>query len=254
MNKLVIIIALLLSHLTVYAQNINIVEATEGINKKIRNYIKNGNEEYKSGRYQDAYDLYQQALAIDASSEIAKYNEAVTRLKIANTESNDTIKSELITKSIEIFDDLSKNANEPLISSISYYNLGNIAFEYQKLDEAIECYKNALRKNPNDDCARLNLRYAQLQKEKNKDNKNKQPKEDKQQKEEKQQKEQKSEQNKQQQNNEQKQDKKQDIDSKKAEQILKSMENEEQATRRKIEARKKKEEHSSGHVITDKPW
>ncbi len=254
MNKIFIILVVFLLPSVIYAQNLNIIEDTDGTNKKIRNYIKDGNNAYKAEKFQDAYDFYQKALAIDNMSEVAQHNEAVIRLKMASLENDDSIRAKLGNKSIEIFKNLT-NSKEPLISSIAYYNLGNIAFQNNQIDNAIECYKNALRKNPNDDYARINLRYAQLQKENNKNNKNKQ---DKEQKDDKQQKEQDSEKNKQQQNKEQnqnkKQNQKQNIDSKKAEQILKSMENEEQATRRKIEARRKDEEQNSSRIITDKPW
>lgn len=254
MNKIFIILVVFLLPSAIYAQNLNIIEGTDGTNKKIRNYIKDGNNAYKAEKLQDAYDFYQKALAIDNMSEVAQHNEAVIRLKMASLENDDSIRTKLGNRSIEIFKNLT-NSKEPLISSIAYYNLGNIAFQNNQIDNAIEYYKNALRKNPNDDYARINLRYAQLQKEKNKNNKNKQ---DKEQKDDKQQKEQESEKNKQQQNKEQnqnkKQNQKQNIDSKKAEQILKSMENEEQATRRKIEARKKDEEQNSSRIITDKPW
>ena len=42
-----------------------------------------------------------------------------------------------------------------------YHNLGNSLLKEQKIKEAIESYKNALRTNPNDEDTRYNLVYAQ---------------------------------------------------------------------------------------------
>ncbi len=258
MNKLILTILLSFLFHASYAQDISIIETVEETTKKIRNAIKDGNEAYLSGRLMDAYNKYEQAINEDPSSNIAKYNKAVTLVKVAQIENDNKKKSEYEQKALNIFDELSKCAENSLIASRSFYNLGNFAFEGKKLDESIFCYKNALRKNPNDDKARLNLRYVQKLKEQNKNNQNKQQKEDKKEKD------QNSEKNKQQQNqnkkNEQnqnkknKQDKQQNIDSKKAEQILKSMENEEQATRRKVEARKNKENINANRGTIEKPW
>lgn len=257
MTKLILTILLSFLFHVSYAQDISIIESVEGTTKKIRNAIKDGNEAYLSGRFMDAYNKYEQAINEDPSSNIAKYNKAVTLVKIAQIENDKKKKSEYEQKALNIFDELSKHVENSLIASCSFYNLGNFAFEGKKLDESISCYKNALRKNPNDDKARINLRYVQKLKEQNKNNQNKQQKEDKKE-------DQKSEKNKQQQNqnkqNEQnqnknnKQNKQQNIDSKKAEQILKSMENEEQATRRKVEARKNKENINTNRGAIEKPW
>ena len=50
------------------------------------------------------------------------------------------------------------------VSSMAFYNLGNLAFIQEQYGQAIEAYKEALRLNPEDDHARRNLRIAQLKK------------------------------------------------------------------------------------------
>ncbi len=45
------------------------------------------------------------------------------------------------------------------------FNLGNVMLAEQKPDEAIELYKQILRRDPTDDDARWNLAYAQKMKE-----------------------------------------------------------------------------------------
>lgn len=54
-------------------------------------------------------------------------------------------------------------------ASGAFYNEGNAWFQQRKLEEAIEAYKNALRRNPYDQQAKFNLAYAQklLEKDKN---------------------------------------------------------------------------------------
>lgn len=51
----------------------------------------------------------------------------------------------------------SKNSED---KAKAYHNLGNSYLKSNKLDESIEAYKNALRKNPNDTQTKYNLSYA----------------------------------------------------------------------------------------------
>ncbi len=48
----------------------------------------------------------------------------------------------------------------PELAAVAYYNLGNLAFQQRRFDEAIAAYQNALLLNPNDEDARYNLELA----------------------------------------------------------------------------------------------
>ncbi|UKI44515.1 MAG: tetratricopeptide repeat protein [Porphyromonadaceae bacterium] len=89
--------------------------------------------------------------------------------------------SEQLQHAVEILKSLVESSTEPAVVSVAAYDLGNISYKQQDYGQAIECYKEALRKNPKYDDARYNLRMAQLkQKDKNKNqNKNQDKNKDK---------------------------------------------------------------------------
>lgn len=165
---------------------------------------------------------------------------------------------------------LSTSARDTHLAELAAYNLGNLAYNAEQYQPAIDYYKNALRRNPDNDKARQNLRLAQKKlqeqqnqdqnkdKDKDKDKEDKKDQEDKQDQQQNQDKnEDKDNQNQQQQQQQQQQDKQQQqqggISDTNAEQILKAMENEEKATRARINAEKGKETKANRRHIA-KPW
>ena len=115
---------------------------------------------------------------------------------------------------------------------------------------SIECYKSALRINPDDWNARENLRLAQLKKEQQEQNQDKQD-QDKEDKEEQQQQQQEQQQNQDQQQEQQQQPQEQKPMTNSAQQILQTMQNKENATRKKVQAQ---EEPATGRPMPEKPW
>ena len=69
--------------------------------------------------------------------------------------------SETQKEASAILQNLTRDAENISIAEKAFYNLGNIAFNSQDYAKSIELYKNALRKNPDNDKARENLRLAQ---------------------------------------------------------------------------------------------
>ena len=169
------------------------------------------------------------------------------------------------------------------VAEKAFYNLGNLAFNQQQYQQSIEHYKNALRRDPSDDKARENLRLAQKRleqqnqdqnqdqnKDKNKDQQQDQNKDQQQN-----QDQQNKDQNQDQQNKDENKDQNQDqqpqqqdkqpqkqnppqqqqggMSQENAEKILKAMENEEAATRRRIQNAEKKKANSSRKNIQN-PW
>ena len=229
----------------------------------VRNLIKEGNKLYHDKRYSEAEVCYNKALEINPNSAVAQFNLASTLMQ-NNGNSDPTAESSPINQAERILQSLVKTAgDEASIVEKSFYNLGNIAFNRQQYAESIEMYKNALRKNPDNDKARENLRLAQLKMQNQDQNQNQDQQQDQDQQEQQDQQQQQQQQNQDQQqdknqqnqnkNQEQQQNQQQQMSDANAERILKAMENAEAATRRKVEAQKAKEQQSNSRYTT-KPW
>lgn len=265
------ILIMLLSAINCYAEDTS--------TKKERNFIKDGNEKYESGNYSDAEVLYKKALEQNGMSDIANFNKASALMKQSGNTPADSPNNPLLVAD-SIFNALSQSSNNTQIKESSFYNLGNIAFDKQDYQKSISMYKHALRINPNNDDARDNLRLAQLklkEQQNNKDkNKDKNKDQDKQDNKDKQQNKDNQDQSKDNKQNEQKDEKNQDkqpqspqqnqdkqkqkpqgqgISDANAEKILKTMENEENATRRKVNMKKVKEaERNANRRQTTNQW
>lgn len=227
----------------------------------VRNLIKEGNKLYHDKRYSEAEVCYNKALEINPNSAVAQFNLASTLMQ-NNGNSDPTAESSPINQAERILQSLVKTAgDEASIVEKSFYNLGNIAFNRQQYAESIEMYKNALRKNPDNDKARENLRLAQLKMQNQDQNQNQDQQQDQDQQEQQDQQQQQQNQDQQQNKNQQNQNKNQEqqqnqqqqMSDANAERILKAMENAEAATRRKVEAQKAKEQQSNSRYTT-KPW
>ena len=155
-----ILFVILLNTVVVFAQHPN-------------DKIRKGNTAYKDSSYNYAEQLYREALMKDQSSYEASFNMA------------DAIyKQERYSEANSLFKALSEKTDDKIKKSESYHNLGNSLLKEQKLDEAIEAYKNALRNNPKDLDTKHNLAYAmrmknQSQEQEKEDQKEKDNKEEK---------------------------------------------------------------------------
>ncbi|MCM1522807.1 MAG: tetratricopeptide repeat protein [Muribaculaceae bacterium] len=233
-----------------------------------RNYIVEGNKLYREERYADAEVAYRKALEENAMNEIAQFNLAASLLRQGSA-TGDTEK-----EATSILNGLIKNAEDISIAEKSFYNLGNIAFNSKDYAKSIELYKNALRRNPDNDKARENLRLAQKMLE-NQNNENQDQNQDQDQNQEQNQnqdqnknqdknKDQNQDQNQDQDKDKQQQDKQDQkpqqqpqqqggISQENADKILKAMENEENATRQRIEAERKKNGAPARRTVVN-PW
>ena len=121
-------------------------------NKK--SLLRTGNNLYADSSYNQAEIQYRKSLEKDQDYFNASFNLA-----------DAVYKQERYGESSGLFDALKNNAptNEDLTKVL--HNLGNSLFKEQKLDEAIEAYKSALRINPNDDETRHNLTLAKERKQ-----------------------------------------------------------------------------------------
>lgn len=223
--------------------------------KKERNYIREGNELFKEKRYAEAEAAFKKALQENGNSPIAKFNLATTYLKQVNL--NDTTQNGLLSETQQLLKETASIA-DPKLASKAYYDLGNIFYNQKNYAQSIAMYKDALRRNPDDDQARQNLRLAQKQLQNQQQNQdNKQDNKDQQ----KQNQDQNKEKNKNGQdqqkpdNQQQKQPQqppKNGMSKENAEQILQTMQNEEKNTQDKVN--KAKMQQMKGGRRTGKQW
>ena len=238
--------------------------------RKERNFIREGNKYYEEKRFADAEVAYRKALEENAASEIAMYNLATSLIRQSGS-ANPNEGNNPMAEAQTLLQNVAQSAQDISVAENAFYNLGNMAFNQQQYDQAINMYKGALRKNPDNDKARENLRLAQLKKqqqEQQQQNKDQNKDQDKQDQNQDQQQQQNQDQDKdkdkdqdKQDQNQQKQDQKQQppqqqqggISDANADKILKAMENEENATRRKVQEMKKKESGASSRPV-GKQW
>lgn len=226
--------------------------------KKERNYIREGNELFKEKRYAEAEAAFKKALQENGNSPIAKFNLATTYLKQVNL--NDTTQNGLLSETQQLLKETASIA-DPKLASKAYYDLGNIFYNQKNYTQSIAMYKDALRRNPDDDQARQNLRLAQKQlqnqqnQQQNQDNKQDNKDQQKQNQDQNKEKNKNGQDQQKPDNQQQKQPQqppKNGMSKENAEQILQTMQNEEKNTQDKVN--KAKMQQMKGGRRTGKQW
>lgn len=226
--------------------------------KKERNYIREGNELFKEKRYAEAEAAFKKALQENGNSPIAKFNLATTYLKQVNL--NDTTQNGLLSETQQLLKETASIA-DPKLASKAYYDLGNIFYNQKNYAQSIAMYKDALRRNPDDDQVRQNLRLAQKQlqnqqnQQQNQDNKQDNKDQQKQNQDQNKEKNKNGQDQQKPDNQQQKQPQqppKNGMSKENAEQILQTMQNEEKNTQDKVN--KAKMQQMKGGRRTGKQW
>ena len=140
--------------------------------KQERNLINEGNKLYNQQRYSEAEVLYRKALELKPNSEFATYNLATSLIRQTGTKDLNNGNNPL-QEAQSLLQGLLESAQSDLIVEKASYNLGNIAFNNNDFKQSIEYYKNALRKNPDNEQARTNLRLAQKKQQQQQQNQDK---------------------------------------------------------------------------------
>lgn len=130
-----------------------------------RKEVRQGNRVFEKGNYKEAEVEYRKALIKDSNSVAANYNLANTLYKMddaAGAEKNYVMAADTIGKMpIEVNWSTGTVKNKNSAPSDVFHNLGNSYLAQKKYSEAVEAYKNALRRNPGDMDTKVNLAYAQ---------------------------------------------------------------------------------------------
>lgn len=176
--------------------------------------VMKGNRYYKEGNYDKAEEAYQKALS--------KKENLIARYNLGNT----LYKKESIDDAVKSFDGVINATDDPELKTKALYNKGVLLHKGNRLNEAIDAYKQALRLAPNDEEVRKNLQLA-LQQKKQQEPKQQQKKEQKEQK-------QKQEKKKEEPKPEQPKPQKSKLTKKQAEQYLKALEQKERELQEKV--------------------
>ena len=117
-----------------------------------RRIVRKGNRQYERAKYDESIDNYSRALREDPNCFEAKFNTA-----------NVQMQKQLYNKAEQTLRKLAQDSTRTELErgDISY-NLGNALFEQQKLEEALDCYRNAMRMNPDDVDAKHNYALTKL--------------------------------------------------------------------------------------------
>jgi Ca-activated chloride channel family protein len=197
--------------------------------------VREGNKLYKDKKFSEAGKKYTDALGKKADSyrgafnlgdayyQQGKYKEAAEQFEMLSSR---------------------KTGNDTL--SKVYHNLGNSYLKQKEFEKGINAYKNALKRNADDEDSRYNLAYAQkMLKQQQQQQKQEQDKKDKEKKEEnkeqdKDKKEDKNKEKDKKKEEQQEQQQKQEISKEDAQRLLEAMNNDEKKLRDKMNEKKAK--------------
>lgn len=146
--------------------------------KETNTIIGKGNKAYNKGAYDTAIIQYKKVTEKDPKNAVANYNMG-----------NALYKNQQAEDAVAAYNQSIANAKTPQDKSQAFYNKGVVLQNNKKLPECIDAYKNALKLNPGDEEARLNLQKAlqqqkqQQQQQKQDKKQQKDPKQDEKQKE-----------------------------------------------------------------------
>ena len=221
------------------------IPTSQASTRNERKLVEKGNKLYTDRKYIEAASAYEEALKENPQSASARYNLGLSQLRqIRNPKDTAPANRQMLDRARKNLSEVAARAKErPGIAAKANYNLGNLEFNTEQYDKAVEYYKQSLRIDPADENARKNLRIAQLklqqQNQQQNQNKDQDQQQDKQ--EQNKDKNQDQQQDKQEQNKDKNQDQQQKqppqeqkINQQTAERILQAMDNKENQTRARV--------------------
>ena len=115
-----------------------------------RSLVRSGNRQFDRKRYERSVDSYTRALEAAPGCFEAGYNLSNALFRSERYDKAEQTLKGFVTDSTRSAKDRAE----------AYYNLGNTQFMQQKLQEALESYRNSLRLNPEDVEAKYNYAYT----------------------------------------------------------------------------------------------
>ena len=112
--------------------------------------VQKGNQLVREGKLDDALKTYVDGQIEHSDDPRLKYNIAATQYKMKNYE-----------EAVKGFLDTAATSKDVKLEEQALYNCGNALYRQGKLEEAIEYYKKALGRNPDDRDAKHNLEFVQ---------------------------------------------------------------------------------------------
>lgn len=116
-----------------------------------RRHIRQGNEHYAEKSYDKAMDGYLEALKLDSLSVEAAFNMGDVQYTGGEYEAAEQTFAKLAESKAPMSDEQRAKI---------FYNLGNAQFQQQKLQEALESYKESLRLKPEDPQTKFNYLHT----------------------------------------------------------------------------------------------
>ena len=207
-----------------------LIVPTVSAQRNARSFVRSGNRLYRDSLFAKAQVDYQKATERESHNATAHYN--LGNAQLMQGAPKDAMKS------FETAARLERNKHR---AAEMYHNMGVILQSQKQFKEAADCYKNALRRNPDDDETRYNLAVCLHQL------KNQPPEEQQEQQQQQQQQQQQDQQDQQQQQQQQQQQDEQQqqpeqpkMSQENAEQLLRAAQQEERSTQDKINRNKQK--------------
>lgn len=126
-----------------------------------RNSIRQGNRQFRGGKYADSEVSYRKAMEKNPRNPQAAYNLG-----------NALFAQKKDSAAVVAYQSGVQLETSAIRKAMGYHNMGVVCQSHKMYSEAIEAYKNALRLNPKDDEARYNLELCKKQQKKQQDKKN----------------------------------------------------------------------------------
>lgn len=114
-----------------------------------RSLVRKGNELYTQKKYAEAAAAYQKALQNQPTFVPGAFNLG-----------NALIQQKQFDAARKVMDNAAGSSKDPAVQSGAQYNKGNTYMSEQQWQQAVDAYKQSLRKNPQDADAKYNLSYA----------------------------------------------------------------------------------------------
>ena len=118
---------------------------TPGAAQAGRDQVAEGNRLYDEGRFDEAHQMYLEALRENPESSLIRFNSG-----------NALYQSQDFQRAMEAYQQAIESG-DPELAGAAWYNLGNSLYRGQQLEPSLEAFKQALRLDPDDADAKHNL-------------------------------------------------------------------------------------------------